>query len=66
MTLRETMRALEEVFNNTSEDDDQEEYPVYFDFPLVPGQPNKFKVTQINKRGIMVKNETIQRPLGHE
>jgi hypothetical protein len=46
---------------------DFEKKPVcaYFDFPLIPGGPNKFKVEKITDEGIMLRNDSIERPLGH-
>lgn len=49
----------------TTEAQLDKEITVEFDFPL-HGVSRKYKISKVTGNGIILRNEDIQRPLGHE
>lgn len=61
-----TWIEFERKYNNLLNEDDLEdnEVKVYFDFPL-NGNVEKYEIAKVTKDGIMIKNPTCARPMGH-
>lgn len=45
--------------------DKPKEVTVHFDFPLTPGGQREFKIASITEHGIMIRNDSIERPKGY-
>lgn len=74
MTRQELQDALEELhpdvenikeFSKQSGDYWNSEIKVFFDFPP-DGVKRAYTITKVTSEGIMIKNHTVDRPVGHE